>query len=105
MSVAASFRVDIEIQTQHAELTPECRTLIDERLAALATRYPELIRVHVTLKHGAHHQHGLEEAAIVARCAGATLRAAKQEETMRAAVHAALDALERTVATRHERHH
>jgi ribosomal subunit interface protein len=94
--------MDIEIQSLHVEVAPEWRTLIDDRLAMLAARYPELIRVHVTLKHGAHHQRGLEEVDVVATCTGGTLRAGKQEETMRAAVHAALDALEREVAAQHE---
>jgi ribosomal subunit interface protein len=93
--------MDIEIQTQHVEMLPEWRTLIDARLAHFGERYPELIRVHVTLKHGRHHRHGTEEVDVVATCSGATLRAAKQEEEMRAAVHAALDALERELAQHH----
>jgi CspA family cold shock protein len=94
--------MDIEIQTQHIAMQPEWRALLDERLARLGERYPELIRVHVTLRHGRHHRRGVEEVAIVATCSGGTLRAAKQEETMRDAVHAALDAFEREVADHHE---
>lgn len=98
--------MDIEIQTQHVDMQPEWRALIDERLARLSERYSRLIRVHVTLKRGRHHQHGTEEVAIVATYPGATLRAAKQEEGMRDAVHAALDALERELAAHHdERRH
>jgi ribosomal subunit interface protein len=95
--------MDIEIQTQHVEMRPEWRAIIDERLAHLAERYPRLIRVHVTLKHGRHHVGGVEEVDILASYPGATLRAAKQEEDMRDAVHAALDALERELASHHER--
>jgi ribosomal subunit interface protein len=94
--------MDIEIQTIQVEMQPEWRALIEGRLARLATRYPELIRVHVTLKHGGHHRVGAEEVDVVANCAGATLRAAKQEEHMRDAVHAALDALERELGAHHE---
>jgi ribosomal subunit interface protein len=94
--------MDIEIQTMQVEMQPELRALIDERLARLGARYPELIRVHVTLKHGRHHCAGTEEVDVVANCAGVTLRAAKQEERMRDAVHAALDALERELVTHHE---
>ena len=94
--------MDVEIQTQHVTMQPEWRALIDERLACLAERYPQLIRVHVTLKHGRHHLRGTEEVDIVATCPGATLRAAKQEEEMRDAVHAALDVLERKLAAHHE---
>lgn len=94
--------MDVEIQTQHVDMQPEWRALIDARLARLAERYPKLIRVHVTLRHGRHHLHGTEEVDIVATCPGATLRAAKQEEGMRDAVHAALDVLERELAAHHE---
>jgi ribosomal subunit interface protein len=94
--------MDIEIQTVQVEMQPEWRALIEDRLARLGARYPELIRVHVTLKHGRHHRVGTEEVDIVANCAGATLRAAKEEERMRDAVHAAIDALERELVTHHE---
>jgi ribosomal subunit interface protein len=94
--------VDVEIQTQQVDMHPEWRALIDERLGRLAERYPDLIRVHVTLKHGRHHLRGTEEVDVVATCPGATLRAAKQEEAMRDAVHAALDSLERQLADHHE---
>jgi ribosomal subunit interface protein len=94
--------VDIEIQTQHVDMQPDWRTLIEERLARLGERYPKLIRVHVTLRHGRHHLRGAEEVDIVATYPGATLRAAKQEEEMRDAVHAALDVLERQLAAHHE---
>jgi ribosomal subunit interface protein len=94
--------MDVEIQALHLEMQPEWRAMIEQRLARLAARYPELIRVHVTLKHGGHHRVGTEEVDIVANCAGATLRAAKQKEHVRDAVHAALDALEREVTAHHE---
>jgi ribosomal subunit interface protein len=92
--------MDIEIQTQHVAMLPQWRALIERRLARLAERHPEMTRVHVTLKHGPHHQLGCDETDIVASCRGATLRVAKQEDDMHAAVHAALDALERQLAGR-----
>jgi ribosomal subunit interface protein len=104
MTVARSGVMDVEVQTQHVDMQPGWRTVIDERLARLAERYPRLVRVHVTLKHGGHHLRGLEEVDIVATCPGATIRAAKQKEEMQAAVHAALDALERQLAQHHEEH-
>ena len=94
--------MDVEIQTRYVDMQPEWRALIDQRLARLADRYPKLTRVHVTLKHGRHHVHGVEEVDIVAGCAGATIRAAKQEGEMRDAVHAALDVLESQLAAYHE---
>src|SRR3990170_658058 len=53
--------MDVEIQTHHVDMQPDWRALIDERLARLAERYPKLIRVHVTLRHGRHHLRGVEE--------------------------------------------
>jgi ribosomal subunit interface protein len=94
--------MDVEIQTQHVAMQPEWNALVEERLARLAERYPRLIRVHVTLKRGRHHLRGVDEVDIVATCPGATIRAAKQEDEMRDAVHAALDALERQLAAHHE---
>jgi ribosomal subunit interface protein len=100
--VATRTAVDLEIQTQHVAMQPEWRALIEERLLRLAERYPKLVRVHVTLKHGRHHLRGAEEVDIVATYPGATIRAAKQEEEMRDAVHAALDAFERELVKHHE---
>lgn len=94
--------MDLEIQTQHIEMQPEWRTLIEDRAARFAERYPELIRMHVTLRHGAHHRSGVEEVDIVATVAGTTLRAAKEEERMRDALHAALDVIARQLASHHE---
>jgi ribosomal subunit interface protein len=94
--------MDLEIQTVHVDMQPEWRALIEDRLGRLAARFPELLRAHVTLKHGGHHHLGSEEVDIVANCAGATLRAAKQEEYLRDALHAALDALERELVAHHE---
>jgi len=100
--VSSAQKVASQIQTQHVTLQPDWRALIEERLRRLGERYPRLIRVHVTLKHGRHHAKGTEEVDIVATCPGATLRAAKQEESMRDAIHAALDALERELVAHHE---
>jgi ribosomal subunit interface protein len=94
--------MDIEIQAIRVDVQPEWRALIDTRLARLAGRYPRLVRVHVTLKHGRHHRVGCEDMHVVANCAGATLRAAKRGARMLDAVHAALDALERALGEHHE---
>jgi len=95
--------VDLEIRTQNVTLQPEWRTLIEQRIARLESRYPELMRLQVTLKHGEHHQQGFEEASILASAAGTSLRAGKQKEDMGAALHAALDAIERELDAHHDR--
>jgi CspA family cold shock protein len=93
--------MDLEIQTRHIELDPAWRDLIENAAARLAERYPEMLRLHVTLRHGAHHRTGSEEAALVANVEGATLYACKQEERVPAALHAAFQALGMEL----ERHH
>lgn len=93
--------MDLEVQTEHIDLDPAWRDLIERQAARLAARYPEVLRLHVTLRHGGHHQHGLEEAAIVANVEGATLRADKQEEAIRAAIHASF----RAIIVELDRHH
>jgi ribosomal subunit interface protein len=95
--------METAIQTQHVELPPDLRALIEARLARLDDHYARLVRVHVTVRHGGHHLRGTEEVAIVAACPGAVFRAAKQEENMRDAVHAAFEAIERELAGHYER--
>lgn len=87
--------MDLEIQTQHVTMQPEWLELIEKGVAKLAERHPRLVRVHVTLKHDRHHLRGQEEVDILANVPGRTLRVAKQEETMTAALHAGFDALAR----------
>jgi len=85
--------MDLEIQTQHLELDPDLRDLIERLAGNLANRRPEVLRLHVTVRHGLHHRRGSEEVALVANVEGETLRADKHEEELRAAVHAAFRAL------------
>ncbi len=84
---------DVEIQTQHIALDPRWRDLIEGSVERLSARYPELIRIHITLRHAGHHRHGQEEVAILAMVPRATLRVDKQEEEVVDAIHAAFAAL------------
>jgi ribosomal subunit interface protein len=93
--------MNVEIQTRHVTMEPAWKALIDERLAKLTERFPELLRVHVTLRRDGHHQHGSDEVDVVANVSGTTLRAAKRREDVLAALHVALDALERELANHH----
>jgi ribosomal subunit interface protein len=95
--------MDIELQSRNVDVQPEWRVTIADRLARLAERHPRLLRVHVTLEHDRHHRSGTERVAVVANCAGTTVRAAKDAERMADALHAALDALEHALAARAER--
>jgi CspA family cold shock protein len=93
--------VKLEIQTQHIDLDPGWRDLIEKAVERLSTRYPEVLRLHVTLRHNPHHRHGVEEVTLVANVEGTTLRADKQDEQVRAALHEAFEAL----GVELERHH
>ena len=93
--------MDLEIQTQHVTLDPSWRDLIERSATRLADRYPEMLRLHVTLRHPRHHRTGAETVALLASVEGATLRAEKVEEDTRSAIHAAFAALGGEL----ERHH
>jgi ribosomal subunit interface protein len=95
--------MEIEVQTQGIAMEPAWSALLEERLDKLAARYAELVRVHVTLRHGRHHVQGVEEVDVVATVPRRTLRAAKRRATMGSALRAALDALEHELARYHAR--
>jgi len=78
--------MELEIQTQQIDLDPDWRDLIERLAGRLQTRYPEMLRLHVTVRHGPHHRRGLEEVSLVANVSGVTLRADKQEEQVRTAL-------------------
>jgi len=80
---------DVEIQARGLTLDPAWRELIERSVAKLAERYPEPMRVHVTLTHSRHHRHGVEAISVVANLPGTTLRVAKQEDVVPDAIHAA----------------
>jgi len=93
--------MELEIQSRYIVLDPDWRDLIERMAGALSRRYPETLRLHVTLRHGKHHRIGTEEVALLANVEGTTLCAAKQESTMRAAVRAAFKALGLELARHH----
>jgi cold shock CspA family protein/ribosome-associated translation inhibitor RaiA len=92
---------DLEIQTQKVDLDPRWRDLIEEESARLAERFPEVIRLHVTLRHTLHHRRGVEEAAVVANVPRTALRASKREPRMLEALHAVFDSLTRELDRYH----
>ena len=87
--------MDIEIQTQHAELHPRWRDLIDRHAAKLTEICGEIIRLHVTLVHNTHHQTGHEEVRLLATVPRDTLKVHKTEASMGDALHAAFSVMER----------
>jgi cold shock CspA family protein/ribosome-associated translation inhibitor RaiA len=94
--------MELEIQSKHLAVDPGWRDLIERLAAELSRRYPEMLRLHVTLGHGRHHRSGFEEAALLANVEGTSVRAAKQEPSVRAALHAAFSALEVELTHHHQ---
>ncbi|HEX7126890.1 MAG TPA: HPF/RaiA family ribosome-associated protein [Thermodesulfobacteriota bacterium] len=95
--------VEIENQCRDIPLQESWRTLIDARVRDLETRYPRMVRLHVTLKHDRHHRQGADEVALLALMPGRTLRVDKVGEKMTDALHAAFEVLERELAEYAER--
>lgn len=93
--------MELEIQTRHVTLDPTWRDLVERSAGRLAIRYPELLRLHVTVRHTPHHRNGAEVVSLLATVEGTTLRAEKLEEDARGAIRAAFAAL----GTELERHH
>ena len=92
---------DLEVQTRNIGLDPRWRDLVDEEAAALAERFPELIRLHVTLRHTPHHRRGAEEATLVASVPDRVVRVAKRESLMLEALHAAFGVIGRELGEYH----
>lgn len=90
--------LDLEIQTRRIDLDPRWRDHVEEEAARFADRFPELIRIHVTLSHHPHHRMGTEEAALVANLPGRTIRITKRAEHMLDALRAVFHAALRTIS-------
>ena len=87
--------MDLEIQTQHCEIHPRWRALIQRRMAKLTEFSNGILRVHVTVVHSAHHQRGDEEVRLLVTVPNGTLRVQKKGANMSDAIHASFSALER----------
>lgn len=94
--------MEIEIQSQHTEVLPAWRTVVEATAEKLASRFPEMLRLHVTFRHGGHHQHGDEEVHVLANTAGKVFSVTKRKELPLEALHASLDAIEREIVTHHQ---
>ena len=93
--------IDLEIQTRSIGLDPRWRDLVEEESAQLAERFPELIRLHVTLRHASHHRRGAEEVSIVANVPRRALRASKRGPLMLEALHAVFGSIARELDRYH----
>jgi len=93
--------MDLEIQTRHVELDPAWRDLIERSADRLRTRYPEVLRLHVTLTRDRHHRVGTRNVTLVANVEGGTLYADKRDAHVPGALRAAFDALRRELRRHH----
>jgi ribosome-associated translation inhibitor RaiA len=91
----ATSRRDLEIQTRRVTLDPAWRDSIEETIADLFDRHPQILRTHVTLTRAIHQKKERDTVSIVANAAGSVLRVEKRSETMERALRAALAALGR----------
>ena len=83
----------VDIHGRFVLVAPEWRDLIEHRAEEIGRCYPEVLRLHVTVDHSRHHHTGVEDVLVLAQVKGARMRAAKQGKDVRAALHAAFDAL------------
>ncbi|HVM96165.1 MAG TPA: HPF/RaiA family ribosome-associated protein [Candidatus Acidoferrales bacterium] len=86
--------MELEIQAQHTELHPRWREMIDRRVSKISEFCSEIVRLHVTLVHSAHHLRGDEEVRLLASVPHETLKVHKAMADMGDAIHAAFTALE-----------
>lgn len=96
--------MELEIQTQHLTLDPAWRDLIERSAAGIEERYPDTLRLHITLKHTPKHRTGTETVTVLGNSEGRTLRAEKTAEYVRDAIHAAFEAFEIELERHHELH-
>jgi CspA family cold shock protein len=94
--------MDLEIQSQHLTLDPAWRDLIERTAASIAERYPDTLRMHVTLKHTPKHRNGIETVSVLANTEGRVIRAEKTAEYVRDAIHAAFEAFEIEMTRQHQ---
>lgn len=83
----------LEIQSQHTDVHPRWRELIERGVSKLQELCRDLLRLQVTLVHNTHHLRGAEEVRLLLHIPGETLTAHKTAADMGDAIHAAFDAL------------
>ena len=103
LRVARRTPFDLEIQTRHTDLDPRWRDFIEESATRLAGRFPEVLRLHVTLRHAQHHRRGFEEAAAVVNVREGTIRVRKDGPRILDALRAVFKTLERECSEHRQR--
>ena len=91
----------LEIQGRLVVVDPDWRQLIEHRAEQIRRRFPEVLRLNITIDHGRHHRTGTEDVLLLAHAKGAPVRAARTEKDVRTAIQAAFDALTVELARHH----
>jgi ribosome-associated translation inhibitor RaiA len=86
---------ELEIRGRHVRVEPAWRRLMREQLDAWTVRHPDLTLLRVTLSRTRHHRQGVEQAAAQLVAGGRVLHAAREAETMTAAIRDVLRAVDR----------
>lgn len=87
--------MDVQIEGQHTEVTPETQAWITERLEGWNHPDADITHARVTLlKHTRHHK-GSDEARIVVNLSGKTLSATQIADTLDDALYGVLKVMER----------
>jgi ribosome-associated translation inhibitor RaiA len=86
---------ELEIRARHVRIEPAWRRLVREQLDAWTVRHPDLTLLRVTLSRTRHHRQGVEQAAAQLVAGGRILHAAREAETMTAAIREVLGAVDR----------
>ena len=87
--------MQVDIYAPHAEIHPRWRVIIQRRAVKLTDFSKNIVRLHVTLVHNAHHQFGSEEVRLLATVPNRAFRVHKVRPNMGDAIQAAFAALER----------
>jgi ribosomal subunit interface protein len=88
--------MNLDIETEHIAMRPEWHRIIDAWVEQCRHHHPKVVGIDVTLRHGDRRDSGEQVDAMATAC-GQTLRATRRAPAMTAALHDALDALEKEV--------
>jgi cold shock CspA family protein len=93
--------MDLQVQTRDTELDPAWRDLVERAAQRVGEHYPEVLRLHVTLRQG-RHRHGAAQVTVLANAVHRTMSVSKEKEEVPDALHAAFHALEEQLDQLHK---
>jgi ribosomal subunit interface protein len=94
--------MQVQVKPQNVPEADRYRELIDDRIAKLATRFPEIHKVQTILSRSSHHQKGADEATVDIHVPGRHLSATKRGEEMKGTLQDVFDAIERQLVAYHD---